>query len=170
MANGDLKTNEEVKKIKEELNTSLTEKSLAQADLIKSQLKVEISNDLKKEINKLAQSNTKKLEKEVKDYVDKTQYRATEILAIFVALFTFISVNINIFNKVKDLFSASVFMILMAAVLIIFTTPFLFFLQQEDPKNKKFFWIMFLTPILLLLLTLIISKFLNVDLNIYANT
>src|SRR5258708_3661092 len=62
--------------------------------------------------------------KEFEDKAQERQVRTTEILALFITLFTFISVNVTIFTKVKDLMTAVVFMGLMticSLILLSFT-------------------------------------------------
>lgn len=71
--------------------------------------------------------------KELSDITDKFETRiaeketkTTEILAIFITLFTFISVNINIFTRVTDIQSVTWFMLIITmSCLVILAAMFL---------------------------------------------
>lgn len=68
------------------------------------------------EIKKLEEKTSRQLTSMTKDFnnrITERETRTTEILAIFITLFTFISVNVTIFSKVNDLMTGVTFMILM---------------------------------------------------------
>jgi hypothetical protein len=98
--------------------------------------------------NKTEQTNIEGLKKEFKEQmeiqsrkfaedVEKTRIKVTEMIAIFVTLFTFISVNITIFTKVEDLITAIYFMIIMTlCCIILLSTIFLLIDSVSFPLNK----------------------------------
>lgn len=51
--------------------------------------------------------------------IERDQTRSTEVLGIFVALFTFISINVQIFSRLTDLASAMWFMLVMGGVMVV---------------------------------------------------
>lgn len=66
-----------------------------------------IEKDLRKTIDQMAKSFDSRIEEK--------ETKTTEILAIFITLFTFISVSVNIFTKVGDLHTAAWFLVLMTS-------------------------------------------------------
>ncbi len=74
--------------------------------------------------------------------LSSNQIRIIETLGIFVALFTFISVNIQIFRNVSDLLSAILFSIILAALtgIIILTVILVIHSYEKEDKSwwKKF--------------------------------
>lgn len=67
--------------------------------------------------------------------IEEKQERTTEVLAIFITLFTFISVNVTIFTKLDDIHSAVWFMSLMTVCSIILVS-FLFILGGQKKKDR----------------------------------
>lgn len=136
-------------------------------DAAQEKMKKELSDELKREISSRASKIAEKIKKDLQDYVSQNQTRIVEALAIFVVLFTFISVNIQIFTKTKDLFSATIFMILMticSGILISF--PLILLHANKSDKKPSWLWWVFAVSIILLLLVLVISHWINVPLNI----
>ena len=72
--------------------------------------------------------------------INKQQIRYTETLGIFVALFTFVSINIQIFSRITSLNNAMIFVILLFFCLI----GFALFLKQilNDQLNPRNFLIL----------------------------
>ena len=66
---------------------------------------------------RLTPSNLKSL---IDKQIQPSQIRYTEVLGVFVALFTFVSINIQIFNKVTSLNNALIFTTLMFVCLTAF--------------------------------------------------
>lgn len=56
--------------------------------------------------------------KTVEEKIERDKTTAIEVLGIFVALFTFIAVNVQLFSRIADLASAIWFMLLMSGVII----------------------------------------------------
>ena len=71
------------------------------------------TENLKQQFEKIIKDTKKELEEKI----DDSKLRIIETLGIFVALFTFVSVNFNIFNRVADLWSAGIFTLLIFSVL-----------------------------------------------------
>lgn len=74
-----------------------------------------------------------KIESDFNEKLEKKETRVTEILAIFITLFTFISVNVNIFTRVQDLQSAVWFMLLFTMCCLLLLSCL--FLVISDKKN-----------------------------------
>lgn len=55
--------------------------------------------------------------KEIKEQVENNKIKIVETLGIFVALFTFISINVQIFSRISNLFAASVFSFLFFCII-----------------------------------------------------
>lgn len=106
-----------------------------------------------------------KLKKIVEDYNSKIHERetkTTEILSIYITLFTFISVNVSIFTKVETLLQAILFMILMT-LSSIFLVSYLIFIVNNSKKPK---YSIFLIVIIFLLMILVFkSMFPNLQFN-----
>lgn len=114
-----------------------------------------IKQDKFMELDKRISSIHKKIKKFEKVLTQKsTKY--TEILGIFVALFTFISVNIQIFSKVSTLNDAMVFVILMFFCLIGFVMFLHVTLNHENKNNSVINFV-----ILLILLLFAIGYFMS---------
>lgn len=71
--------------------------------------------------------------KKIDEKFEKKETRLTEILAIFITLFTFISVNVNIFTRVQDVHSAVWFMLLFTMCSLLLLSCL--FLVISDKKN-----------------------------------
>jgi len=70
--------------------------------------------------------------------IRKQQIKYTEILGVFVALFTFVSINIQIFSRITSLNNAMIFVILMFFCLIGFVL-FLHLILSSQLSTIKFF-------------------------------
>lgn len=69
--------------------------------------------------------------REFEKRLDARETRTTEILIVFIALFAFLSVNINIFTRLNNIYSAIWFMLLMTICsLLLVGTLFLFIHQR----------------------------------------
>lgn len=120
------------------------------------------SNDFKTDVKDIVNGVEEKLDKKI----DDSKTRLVETLGIFVALFTFISVNINIFRKTKDLFAASVFMVLMALTIIFFMSPLLLLVQKDEINNKVcFLKFIFFGSAILLFTILVVARYINIPLD-----
>lgn len=119
----------------------------------KTKILADVTTETQKQIDATSLKFDAKLEKKVGEALDKATMAFTkeaeasrigtiETLAIFVALFTFVSVNINIFSKVEYLTAAVWFMTLMAITLLIFLSVLLIFLNKQYKK-----WQMWLIPL-----------------------
>lgn len=106
---------------------------IAQEDLQKFVLK-----NITERLTDFAGKELKELENKFNERVENKEMKTTEILAIFITLFTFISVNVNIFTKVSDVYTAIWFMLLMTACSIILLS-FLFFIIKS--KNDWKIWV-----------------------------
>jgi len=116
------------------------------------------ADQLEKEIKK---SEQKLLEK-FNQKIDEKQERTTEILAIFITLFTFISVNITIFVRVQDLQSAAWFIILITLASTFILSFVLFALKrQQNEYSVKALVILIVLIIILLIGTFIYNPKLN---------
>lgn len=135
-------------------------------EIEKSKLWDEIwKNTVKKfgdETNKLS-NKVEKLEQNI----ESSNSRSFAILAIFTAVFTFISVNINIFNRVEKFYQAVGFMSLNAFLTLTIISVPLLILKSFDTKGNfpkqanRMLWKIFFVGILFLILPLIISFFVN---------
>ena len=84
-----------------------------------------IAKDLRKTIDQMAKTFDSRIEEK--------ETKTTEILAIFITLFTFISVSVNIFTKVGDLHTAAWFLILMTSCsLLILSSMFLLISNRRN--------------------------------------
>lgn len=128
----------------------------------KSEIKQELAEELKKEID----STAKKIESDLQDFINQNQTRVIEALAVFVALFTFVSVNIQVLSKVIDLRSAAIFMTFMAFLTMIIVSFPLFLLRVvRDDSPPRWVWLTLLISIILLLVVLVLTFGLNIPLN-----
>jgi hypothetical protein len=135
-------------------------------DVKKGEIKQELTEELKKEID----STAEKIKKDFQDTINQNQTRVIEALAVFVALFTFISINIQIFSRVENLMSASIFMIFMAFLTMIIVSFPLVLLRvlRNDPAPKWVWWIL-LISIILLISAFLFSLWINIPLNQIKN-
>lgn len=115
------------------------------------------------DLDKLAEDLTKKSSRKLKSVVDKFENRieekeakTTEILAIFMTLFTFISVNVSVFTKVKDLFTAIIFMVIMT-LCSTFLLSFVLTVTSKHLPNRKTVLGLLLSLFCLILLAILIS-------------
>lgn len=74
--------------------------------------------------------------KKLEESFQRDKVHFIEVLGIFAALFTFISVNIQIFSKLKDLSSAIYFMLVMSGITI--TILLVIDLMIEKPFKQDF--------------------------------
>jgi hypothetical protein len=121
-----------------------------------------VRKELKEEIKVTAE----KIKGEFQNYINQNQTRVIEALAVFVALFTFISTNIQILSSVKDLMSASIFMIFIALLTMVIVSFPLALLRvlRNDPAPKWVWWIL-LASIILLIAVFLFSLRVNIPLN-----
>ena len=94
-----------VKKIDEK---SFIEKGLSKKEFSSKSLQAYAQENIERYVNEQLAN----LEDKMDDKIDRKETKTTEILAIFITLFTFISVNVNVFTRVQDLHSAVWFMLL----------------------------------------------------------
>lgn len=122
------------------------------------------------EVRKIAQEAAREIaekvafdvaEKKVDDEVEKRQARYTEILGVFVALFTFVSINFQIFSQIDTLNYAIVLILLLFLCLTGFIALAHFILTDIGLKKKSHVWIVItVIPIITLVLLVIFLKFL----------
>jgi len=131
-------------------------------DIKKNEIKQELSEEFKNEIKVEAE----KLKNEFQNIVNQNQTRVIEGLAVFVAIFTFISVNIQVLSRVEDLKSAAIFMIFMAFLIMIILSFPLFLLRiVRNDSPPKWIWVTLIVSIVLLLIVFLFSLKLNIPLN-----
>lgn len=90
--------------------------------------------------------------------IEEKQSKTTEILAIFITLFTFVSINVNIFTRLTDAQTA-VWFLLLTTVCCIVLVSFLLLAASYNPKRSKFTWIGLFAAIVLLAALIVITKF-----------
>lgn len=103
-------------------------------------------------IQKYTDEKLKNLENRFEERIEKKETKTTEVLAIFITLFTFISANITIFTKVSDIKRAVFFMVLMtlcSITLLSFT-----FISINEQKKNIFQWIGLLASLGLMIIIL----------------
>jgi len=159
--------NQEDRKIEENNDNSigLTEDNFQQSGNIQQRIKnllyknqVDTFKEYKSDTEKNIDSTNKSLEEirkdqkemrkdfalaqtKMKEEIASAQTKIIETVGIFVALFTFISVNVQIFRNVTSLFSAAMFSIILAALIGIMILVFLLVLSpyKKEQKWKKIF-------------------------------
>lgn len=132
-------------------------------DTKKSEIKQELTEEFKKEID----STAEKIKSDLQDFVNQNQTRVIEALAVFVALFTFISVNIQVLSKVADLKSAAIFMTFMALLtMIIVSFPLILLRAIRNDPLPKWVWLTLMISLILLLVVLLLSFKIQVPLNL----
>jgi Flp pilus assembly protein TadB len=159
--------NQEDRKIEENNDNSigLTEDNFQQSGNIQQRIKnllyknqVDTFKEYKSDTEKSIDSTNKSLEEtrkdqekmrkdfalaqtKMKEEIASAQTKIIETVGIFVALFTFISVNVQIFRNVTSLFSAAMFSIILAALIGIMILVFLLVLSpyKKEQKWKKIF-------------------------------
>lgn len=112
----------------------------------------EIEKFVNDNISAYVDGKLKDLEQKFEDKIENKETKTTEVLAIFITLFTFISANITIFTKVDDIKRAVFFMLLMtlcSITLLSFT-----FISINQQKKNIFQWIGLLFSIGLMILML----------------
>ncbi len=133
-------------------------------DFVRSQVKENVAQ-AKNEILTEFTSHKEEVEKKIKTQEDN-KISIIEALAVFVALFTFVSVNITIFSKIEFLAAGIWFMILMAICQTLILTVFLIFLKKTHQDLKSWYVPMILIVLLLLLLWITLT---NDKLNLQIN-
>lgn len=129
--------------------------------------KGELSKELELALSKQVAEKSDEIKRKLQDYVNQNQTRVIEALAIFIALFTFISINIQIFTKTQDLRSATMFMTLMAFLsMVMITFPIILLRSNRSDEKPKWVWLIFITAVILFITTLIISTWINIPLNV----
>lgn len=78
--------------------------------------------------------------------------RTIEMLAILITLFTFLSVNINIFTRVNDIYTAVWFMLLMTICSLLIASALFFFIHNRGKWYQLLLVIVFLIAVTLLLI------------------
>jgi len=114
------------------------------------QIKFPIDPFEDKRILRIESNLNKKIYEELKkidEKSEKKETKTTEILAIFITLFTFISVNVNIFTRVHDLHSAVWFMILFTMCSLLLVSCL--FLLISDKRTHFSIWILVLSILFL---------------------
>lgn len=157
-----------VKKI-EETSTASADSSVArvesgtsiasQMDYLKSELNKELEALKKRSIRQIAE--VEKKINAVQQEQDKNSVRMIEALAIFVTLFTFVSVNITIFSKIDTLSAAIWFMFLFTLSQLTLLSVFIVILNKDYSFKKWGLSITLLITMLALLVCSIDSKWLN---------
>ena len=104
-------------------------------------------------IEKYVDEQLKQFSDRIEDKIDKKETKTTEILAIFITLFTFISVNVNIFTRVQDLHTA-VWFILLFTGCCLFLLANLFLLIS---KERNWYTIIILLLSFLLLIGILLA-------------
>jgi len=122
----------------------------------------EIRKDQKEMRKDFALAQTK-----MKEEIASAQTKIIETVGIFVALFTFISVNVQIFRNVTSLFSAAMFSIILAALIGIMILVFLLVLSpyKKEQKWKKIFCGLLMIFIIFIIIGLIGICFSDFKLN-----
>lgn len=123
-------------------------------------------NDLKNEVDKARKKIPKQIEKAIEDEgidekidknirkkvekldqkIENSSLRMVEVLGIFVALFTFISIDVQIFKGSISIFSATGFSLIVLGSLLSFVFTLHLFLND----NKKYIWLLLIFSVLLI--------------------
>lgn len=129
----------------------------------------EIQTNFEKQQKNFQNENKERNEK-IKDLekrIQNSNSQAFAILAIFTTVFTFISLNINIFQSIKSASQAVFFMAIIAFFSSIIVSIPLLILQSingNEIKEKKLIWWIFGIGIGSLILICLIVKFLDFEL------
>jgi len=115
-------------------------------------------------IEKYVAEQLKQLGDKFDEKIDKKETKTTEILAIFITLFTFISVNVQIFTKIQDIYTAVWFMSLMTISSLILLS-FLFIVINTKNDWKKWLGLMVVLMFLCGLIILLMSPKWNPKIN-----
>jgi heme/copper-type cytochrome/quinol oxidase subunit 4 len=83
-----------------------------------------------------------KMEKDFKKDLERREARVYEVLTVFVAILTFISVNVTIFTRVQNLSDAVWFMVIMAVCVSFLTSLLLMFLSERQNWFKTTIFIL----------------------------
>jgi len=158
------------KKIKKSLtyNISQSQASGSTVGISSEELEKEIKG-LKTKISDFDKTIETKLETVSRDFykeIKDRELRTTEILAIFFTLFTFISVSINIFTRVEDLFSATWFLFLITSCSIIILSVMFLLIS----KKINWFAVILLFISLLFIWILLFITTINPNSNIQLQT
>jgi predicted PurR-regulated permease PerM len=154
-------------KNKQDSGTELPDYLRGYVDAGQEKIKKKLAEEVKKEISDRADKISQEIKSDLQEYISRNQTRIIEALAIFVALFTFISINIQIFTKTQDLFSATIFMILMAFLsMVMISFPIILLRSRKDDKMPKWALLILISSILLFLIVFILSSKLHIPLNI----
>jgi len=128
---------------------------------------VKDAKNLRKKIARLEERFEQKTIEEGKRFrkeMKEREIKTTEMLAIFITLFTFISVNVSIFNRVQDVYTAAWFMLLMTACSV-FLLSFLFIVIRSKGNWKIWRGLIISLVIIAFLAVVIISGNWNPKLN-----
>ncbi len=96
----------------------------------------------------------KDIEIKFEEKIEKKETKTTEILAVFITLFTFISINISIFTRVQDILTAATLMLLIT-FLCTFLLCLSFFMLSDQTKEKRYLSGLFSLIALFLLLGIV---------------
>ncbi len=83
----------------------------------------------------IADAIRQQLPEMIREIVDQKAQKTTEMMAIFITLFTFISVNVNVFSNIESLGAAVWFMILMAAASSVLIAVMFFLIDETKEKR-----------------------------------
>lgn len=100
-------------------------------------------------VNKKVEDEVNKIKIELNDYKAKI----IEVLAIFVALFTFVSVDIQVFKTDISTLSAMGFTLVMLGALLLFILVLAYLFDEEKKKDKLIGWL-FISSIIFIILGL----------------
>ena len=92
-------------------------------------------------VDKIIYDKLNKLEEKMNDRIEIKETKTTEILAIFITLFTFISVNVSIFTRVSDISTAIWFFLLMTFCSIILVSVLIILLGREKKESISIFFL-----------------------------
>lgn len=81
------------------------------------------------------------IEKKLKDEIADLRNNLFSLMSLFFVIFTFVSLEIQVFSKINDLFSAVVFTVLIGVIMITFLLVFFSFLHEYE-KNIFVKWIL----------------------------
>lgn len=99
--------------------------------------------DISTIVSGVVEAEVRKIKLELNDYKAKI----IEVLAIFVALFTFVSVDIQVFKTDISTLSAMGFTLVMLGALLLFILVLAYLFDEEKSKDKLIRYSLFITSI-----------------------
>ena len=102
-----------------------------------------MENQFKEKVEENIEQATKELNLKIKQFDDllkdtkEERNKNIEILALFATLFTFISINVQVFNTLQTLSQALIFIILFGLVLLVFLIVFFSYSRDVWIKSKE---------------------------------